>query len=95
MGTKNSAMKKWAKEYGSIFGIYQMGFMPTIVISDPKIVKDVNIKQFSRFTTRGRTKFNFSFGPLSEHFMTTLEGHAWHRQRTTITPFFSGDTLYI
>ena len=73
-----------------MYGIFQVFTMPTLMINDPKMIREVSVKQFSRFTTRLRSRANFLLGPLSENFMTIIEGNAWKRQRSTIKPFFSG-----
>ena len=48
------------------------------------------MKQFSRFTTRGRDASQKVFGKMSDDFMTVLEGKRWKRLRSSIVPFFSG-----
>merc|ERR1712227_639088 len=90
---KSKGGTKWAKEYGSMYGIYSMIFTPSLVINNPMIARELSVKKFSTFTTRGRSKINTAFGKLATKFMTVLEGKPWKRQRSSITPFFSGARL--
>ena len=36
---KEEGMHKWRKEFGEIFGIYSFWVKPTLVITDPEILK--------------------------------------------------------
>ena len=44
-------MVNWAKKYGNVFGFYE-GPTPILVISDPDMVMEVLVKQFSNFHAR-------------------------------------------
>jgi len=91
--TIKDALDKWSKEYGDVFGIYFLWLKPVLIVSDPEMVKEICVKQFSRFQTTGRFNSNSIFGKMSKDFMTTQEGKKWKRQRSTITPFFSASRL--
>lgn len=74
-------------------GIYFFGVRPCLIVKDPMIWKDVCIKGFQNFTTRGRSEANYAFGKMSPDWMTVAEGPKWKRIRNTIVPFFSGVRL--
>ena len=81
---------KWSREYGDMFGVYFMFTKPTLIVNDPDIVKEICVKQFSRFTTRGRDASQKVIGKVANDLMTIVEGKRWKRIRSTITPFFAG-----
>ena len=76
-----------------VLGIYFFGTRPCLIVKDPMVWKDVCIKGFQNFTTRGRSEANFAFGKMSVDWMTAAEGAKWKRLRNTIVPFFSGARL--
>jgi len=88
-----TGVDKWKKECGEIYGLFFLWTQPALYVEDTEIIKEICVKQFNRFSTRGRSRTNTAFGKMSKDFMTVIEGHAWKRQRTTITPFFSGARL--
>jgi len=90
---RDTGMGKWIKDHGETFGLYFLWIKPTLIVSDPEIVKEICVKQFSRFTTRGRDASQKIFGKMSNDFMTVLEGKRWKRLRSSIVPFFSGSKL--
>ena len=65
IGDKNVGGTKWGKEYGEMYGIFSMVFTPVLIINDPVIVREVSVKKFSIFTTRGRNRLNNAFGKLA------------------------------
>jgi len=78
----------WIDEYGKIFGIY-CGLEPAIFINDVDMLKEINVRQFSKFSSRKSPFVNTVVGPLSKDFMTNLDGHKWKRVRQTTMPTFS------
>lgn len=64
IGREDMGAKKWGKEFGTIYGLYIMG-KPTLVVNDPEVAREVSIKKFSIFTTRGQNKFNTAMGKLA------------------------------
>ena len=64
IGREDKGAKKWGKKYGSIYGIYFMS-KPALVVNDPEVAREVSIKKFSIFTTRGRNKVNGAMGKLA------------------------------
>ena len=47
----NDCYEKWKSKYGRIFGYY-LGAKPFIVITDPKLLKLIQIKDFHHFSHR-------------------------------------------
>jgi len=76
-----------------VIGIYFFGVRPCLIVKDPMVWKDVCIKGFQNFTTRGRSEANYAFGKIAPDWMTVAEGPKWKRLRNTIVPFFSGARL--
>ena len=79
-------MRKWGKEFGDIYGFYGMTWGPGLIVNDPMLIKEVNVKKFSKFTTRGRWKFERAFGKMTPKFITVREGPAWKRQGLNFDP---------
>ena len=65
IGDKNIGPSKWGKTYGTMYGIYNMLNQPVLVVNDPIIAREVSIKKFSIFTTRGRQRLNTAMGKLA------------------------------
>ena len=59
-----------------------MGGSPMLVALDAEILKEVNIKQFSKFPRRQPNQgANTALGKIAVDFMTGTEGPQWRRQR--------------
>ncbi|XP_035685177.1 cytochrome P450 3A8-like [Branchiostoma floridae] len=48
---QNVAFREWRQNYGRVYGMYE-GLAPKLVITDPEIVKQVFVKDFSNFPMR-------------------------------------------
>ncbi|XP_057203960.1 thromboxane-A synthase [Triplophysa rosa] len=72
-------------KYGRVCGYY-LGRRPIVIVADPEILRQVMVKEFSRFpnrmTIRGGTK------PMSES-LIMLKDERWRRVRSILTPSFS------
>ena len=94
-------------KYGDMFGFYA-GRKPYLYLNDvckyrkrkyskPRnsaIMKEVNIKQFSKFTRREPDSgANTVLGEFSKDFMTTIDGHQWKRVRQSTVPLMSATKL--
>jgi len=64
---------------------------PVLVIKDPDLIKDVLIKDFSVFATRGFPTFKKA-EPLSQH-LVALEPKRWRPLRTKLSPVFTSGKL--
>lgn len=47
----NECFEKWKKEYGRVFGYY-LGAKPFIVVTDPNLLKLIQVKDFHHFFHR-------------------------------------------
>ncbi|KAA0715124.1 Thromboxane-A synthase [Triplophysa tibetana] len=72
-------------KYGRVCGYY-LGRRPVVIVADPDMLRQVMVKEFSRFpnrmTIRGGTK------PMSES-LIMLKDERWRRVRSILTPSFS------
>ncbi|KAK0175418.1 hypothetical protein PV327_009169 [Microctonus hyperodae] len=73
-----------------IVGIYK-GRQPAIVINDLDLIKDVMIKDFSKFSDRGQETFE-KHEPLSIH-LFALEPKRWRLLRAKLSPIFTSGKL--
>ena len=79
------------KKFGKVWGAYN-GLNPEITIADPKILKQIFIKEFSIFSDRTK-----SFTTVSGEEMNTgvnlISGEQWKRVRNTLSPSFSSSKM--
>ena len=55
---------------------------PMLIALDQNILKEINIKQFSKFSRREPDSgTNTALGKISADFMTGVDGHQWRRLR--------------
>ena len=73
------------KKYGRLHKMY-IARRPTIVVSDPEIVKQVLVKEFDKFPNRPR--FIEPRPPASFGLFVARDAD-WKRIRTTLTPSFT------
>ena len=87
-------MNDWVAKYGKIFGVY-MGGRPALVVLDPKVLKEIWIKQFSKFFLRTKGGVvvragNSITGKVTRDFITSMDNpHQWKRVRRTLMPIMS------
>ncbi|XP_014788122.1 cytochrome P450 3A8 [Octopus bimaculoides] len=77
------------KKYGKVVGFY-VGFQPTILVSDPDIIKQICVSEFSSFINR------FNFLPpdeFSENFLNSLKDDRWKYVRSVLSPAFSSKRM--
>jgi len=80
-------------KYGDIFGFY-VGQNPHMYLNDVSVMKEVNIKQFSKFTQRKPDSgISTVLGEFSKDFMTIINGHQWKRVRQSTVPLMSATKL--
>ncbi|EDW10111.1 uncharacterized protein Dmoj_GI18704 [Drosophila mojavensis] len=75
------------KDSGPLFGIYFF-MKPVYVVTDMDLLKQIFIKDFSNFDSRGLF-YNEQDDPLSAH-LFAIDGPRWHNLRPRLTPIFSG-----
>lgn len=79
-------------EYFQRYGrVYKMGFgrRPTIVVTDPEMIKEITIKDFPKFQNRWFPEVN---SPMNS-FLFIAKDDQWKRIRTTLSPTFSAMKL--
>ncbi len=86
-----STLPKWTKQYGKVFGFYQMG-SPALVVADPDMAKEILIKQFNKFDHRIIMVDN-SDDPKAAMFET--KGERWKRVRGISSPTFSSKKMKV
>lgn len=77
------------KKYGTFFGSF-LGNIPTVMISDPDMIKEIAVKQFSNFQDRTQSLAIPKFWRLA---LNNATGGHWRLLRTTISPTFSSGKL--
>lgn len=84
------SIKQWTEKYGRIFGFFE-GHTPIIVVSDPDILQDIFIKNFSIFHSRRPLPLENQHAKYTHIF--SAHGLRWKRQRFVINPTFSSAKL--
>ena len=79
---------EYSKSYGRVF---KMGFgrRPTVVVTDPEIIKQITIKEFHKFQNRWFPEVN----PPINSFLFIARDEQWKKIRTTLSPTFSAMKL--
>ncbi|KAL8558302.1 hypothetical protein ACOMHN_059549 [Nucella lapillus] len=85
-----AAFKDWQQEFGPIYGIYRAK-RASIVIHDPKMLREVMVKQFDAFPNRIKLRVT-DREPLC-HMLQFLEGDHWRHVRRVLSPGFSSGKL--
>ena len=78
---------KYFKSEGHPFGGIYFITVPTMVLVDPDMIRNIMAKDFLHFTNRG-TFYDEKNDPLSAH-LFNLEGQAWKNMRMKLTPTFT------
>ena len=84
----HSMLWEYFQRYGRV---YKMGFgrRPTIVITDPEMIKQITIKEFPKFQNRWFPEVN----PPMSSFLFIAKDDQWKQIRTTLSPTFSATKL--
>jgi len=90
-GQMHLQIEDYRKRYGDVFGMYLLGSVPCLVISDFDMIKQVYVKDFQAFHDRAPTKLRFPepFNKMLNH----AEGEDWRRIRNTLSPTFSAHKM--
>ncbi|XP_072756852.1 probable cytochrome P450 6a17 isoform X2 [Anoplolepis gracilipes] len=74
----------------SMIGIFASK-TPILIIKNPELIKDILIKDFSKFANRG-VAFSEKVDPLSQH-LFNLESKRWRPLRMNLSPVFTSGKL--
>uniref|UniRef100_A0A6M2DZU0 Putative cytochrome n=1 Tax=Xenopsylla cheopis TaxID=163159 RepID=A0A6M2DZU0_XENCH len=72
-------------------GIFHMR-MPSILLRDPQLIRQVVIKDFDSFVNRGQF-FNPDSDPLLANSLFNLQDQKWRDMRATLSPAFTGSKM--
>ncbi|XP_072756970.1 uncharacterized protein [Anoplolepis gracilipes] len=75
----------------SMIGIFARK-TPILIVKDPELIKDILIKDFSKFADRGIPVSSEKADPLSQH-LFSLESKRWRPLRTNLSPVFTSGKL--
>ena len=81
-------LTEYTKLYGRVFKM-AFGRRPTVVITDPDMIKQITIKEFPKFQNRYFPEVN----PPINSFLFIAKDDQWKRIRTTLSPTFSAMKL--
>ncbi|XP_071033396.1 lithocholate 6-beta-hydroxylase-like isoform X5 [Parasteatoda tepidariorum] len=74
---------------GPIYGVYEVN-SPTLSVADPKLLRDILVKDFANFPNR---RSFITGNKIGDNMLPSLEGEDWKRVRTIITPTFTTGKL--
>lgn len=77
--------------YGNIWGWYMLT-EPRIVVHDPEILRQIQVKKYSTFPNRLQKKSDVG-SPSLQKGLLAAENNEWKRMRTTLSPAFSTSKL--
>ncbi|RWS02942.1 cytochrome P450 3A8-like protein [Dinothrombium tinctorium] len=84
---------KWMKKYGPIFGYY-IGARRVLIIAEPEILKQIQIKRFKQFSHRYRViNGAFQGEPKLNSKLTSAGGYKWKELRTILNQAFTASRL--
>ncbi|KRT84340.1 cytochrome P450, partial [Oryctes borbonicus] len=74
-------------------GMYQ-GMLPTLLVRDPEIIKQITVKEFDRFLNH-RSFIPDSIEPLWSRNLIVLKDAAWRDMRSALSPSFTSNKMKI
>lgn len=77
--------QKWYKKYGSVFGIYE-GANPVLMVAEPKLLKNILIKDFQSFTDLRTLQFG---DPIIDRMLFVQTGKKWREMKAILSPAFT------
>ena len=85
--------KAWIERYGKIVGCYS-GAKPIVLVADPELAKNIQIKDFQYFTDRPHFGLRFMYpSPRYDGSLIRSCGQRWKQMRSVLTPAFSASKL--
>ncbi|GAV06327.1 hypothetical protein RvY_16339-2 [Ramazzottius varieornatus] len=76
------------KKFGRVCGYYDTG--PILLVSDPEMLKDIMVKDFSVFANRRDFDLN---GPIMDLSVSVLRDQHWKHVRNVLVPAFSSGKM--
>ncbi|KAL3842943.1 hypothetical protein ACJMK2_020916 [Sinanodonta woodiana] len=77
------------QKYGNCFGTF-FGNIPQLIVTDPEMIKQMLVRQFSEFTDRPRT---IRFTKFFDSAVSVAQGDHWKFLRSTLSPTFSSNKM--
>uniref|UniRef100_V5GHK0 Putative cytochrome n=2 Tax=Ixodes ricinus TaxID=34613 RepID=V5GHK0_IXORI len=77
------------EDYGRVFGAFE-GLKPALMVSDPEIVKQILVKDFSQLANRREICFN---DDVLDNMMSCATVERWRKIRPAVSPAFSTGKL--
>ncbi|XP_054157192.1 cytochrome P450 6k1-like [Oppia nitens] len=77
------------QKYGKIYGTY-MADRPVLVVGDPKLIKNIFVKDFHLFVDRNDW---ITYDPINDRSLLNLKGDDWKKMRSIISPTFSSGKM--
>ncbi|CAG2116475.1 unnamed protein product [Medioppia subpectinata] len=75
--------------YGKVYGVF-FGTRPMLVVADPELIKEINIRDFHNFVDHNDIKTG---DPLQDRSLFNLMGDEWKAMRSVISPTFSSGKM--
>lgn len=72
-------------------GLYEL-HKPLFMIRDPKLIKQITVKDFDHFANH-RGNIDIHADPLLGRSLFFLKNHEWREMRTTLSPAFTGSKM--
>lgn len=77
------------RKYGPIYGVYTGG-SPSIMVTDPEIIRQILIKDFDSFTDHSTNTFANKY---QRNMLVWIKGNHWKKTRTLMTPTFTSGKI--
>ncbi|XP_040072469.2 cytochrome P450 3A41 isoform X2 [Ixodes scapularis] len=78
------------ERHGRVYGTYQ-GFVPTLVVGDPNLLRDICVRDFKSFADRSEDKITGN--DIWDRMVLNSTGNEWTSSRSTVTPSFTSSKL--
>lgn len=75
-----------------IVGMYELGGQPSHMILDPKLIRDITIKDFDHFVNHN-LDLDTSMDPLFGRVLQSMTNDNWRNMRSTLSPLFRGSKI--
>lgn len=93
--TRNGSLAsfaEWTKKYGDIVGYYN-GSIPYVIVKDPKLLRQIQIKDFGAFQSRGVTSTFSVYHWSAKNSVFNTPAERWKEMRSLLTPTFTSGKM--